>query len=202
VPSPLDDRFWKEEADRLWAAVGAFLASLLMEGAKIGQVAIPPTLRILVNWDVFDERMIRSLNDMRTKWWDGLTLNTQKLTKAEIDDWLRSGERLPALEERFITKGIFSPERAGRIAVTEVTRTISRGNSEIWGSTGFIRQGVWHTGNDDRVCQVCASLDGTHWDIEDVDAHPPTHVNCRCYLTPVVDEEMVSAIIADILAKA
>jgi SPP1 gp7 family putative phage head morphogenesis protein len=198
----LDSLFWKGENDKLWAVVGKVMAQLLMEGAKNGEEMIPANLRVLVNWDVFDNRIINTLTNLRTDWWDRLNDTTRINAQAEIEAWLKAGEKISRLDQRFVTKGIFSPERAGRIAVTEVTRVIARGSNDIWASTGFIYAGIWHTGNDDRVCDLCSSLEGTHIGVEDTDSHPPAHTGCRCYETPEVDMDAVNAMLDEILAKA
>lgn len=57
---------------------------------------------------------------------------------------------------------------------------------------------IWHTVMDERVCPICATLDGLTWEDQNpFDAtlraegrevwdllrdHPLTHPNCRCYL--------------------
>lgn len=202
MPIHLDEEFWRKEKDKLWAVVGPVLAALIIEGARTGESLLPLDLQVLINWDLFDERVLNALTKLRSTWWDSISNTTRKRATAQIEDWLRSGERIPDLERRFVSNNIFSAERAGKIAVTEVTRAVSRGNTEIWSSTGFIRQGVWHTANDEKVCELCESLDGTHWDIEDTDTHPPAHVWCRCWLIPIVDEEMVRNMIRGILEKA
>lgn len=44
---------------------------------------------------------------------------------------------------------------------------------------------VWHTQNDEKVCPLCASLDGMEWTYNDPNMLVPpddTHDNCRCTL--------------------
>lgn len=82
----------------------------------------------------------------------------------------------------------FGEPRAERIAVTETTRAYSRATmqyrNQLEEEQGFVMAGVWQTAADDRVCPICAPLDG----MPDVDwpesikeaGGPPAHVNCRC----------------------
>jgi SPP1 gp7 family putative phage head morphogenesis protein len=85
----------------------------------------------------------------------------------------------------------FSESRAQTVAVTEITRAYATAN-EIAGKqlkkefpdVRVIK--TWFTNNDDRVCQICAPLDGKEVDIDKeftggIDK-PPAHVNCRCWM--------------------
>ena len=48
-----------------------------------------------------------------------------------------------------------------------------------------VKRVMWHTANDERVCEDCEPLDGQIFDIDKVPDKP--HWNCRCYLTAVLD---------------
>ena len=52
------------------------------------------------------------------------------------------------------------PERAERIASTEITRAYAEGSREAWAASGSITLMRWRTSQDERVCDVCGSLDG------------------------------------------
>lgn len=60
-------------------------------------------------------------------------------------------------------------------------------------------QVVWMTAQDDRVCPICAALEGQTWDVNDPDIPVPggegdTHFNCRCRLMILgSDNEVVAA---------
>lgn len=82
----------------------------------------------------------------------------------------------------------FSAARAEAIAATEVTRAITAGEVGLVGylvATADIRMAsLWHTAEDDRVCELCESLDGVGQEIYgmvSIDG-PPAHPNCRCWL--------------------
>ena len=43
----------------------------------------------------------------------------------------------------------------------------------------------WITANDDKICPVCLTLEGSYWEVNDPDVPTPdsdTHPNCRCML--------------------
>ncbi len=99
----------------------------------------------------------------------------------------------------------FSESRARTVAVTEITRAYARGNQlageELKKEFPDVRVvKIWYTNNDDRVCDICAPLDGmevgideffTTEDDKSVGIDPPAHVNCRCWTdyTTVLGEE-------------
>ena len=44
---------------------------------------------------------------------------------------------------------------------------------------------VWIAEDDGKTCGVCNELDGEIFDLDD--APPKQHINCRCYLIPIVE---------------
>jgi len=86
--------------------------------------------------------------------------------------------------------------RAWRIAVTETTRAYAQGQqlgavqlAEEFPGVRVVKR--WYTNNDDRVCDLCAPLDGVEaeqdedfYEAEDeyANGNPPRHVNCRCWI--------------------
>jgi SPP1 gp7 family putative phage head morphogenesis protein len=87
-----------------------------------------------------------------------------------------------------LRSGGFSEQRAQRIAVTEITRVYAEAN-QIYAQAlaaqypEFKVQKRFFTNVDDRVCPVCAPLDGKVADYNDEFEipNPPLHVNCRCW---------------------
>lgn len=83
---------------------------------------------------------------------------------------------------------IFSDSRAESIGVTETTAAISAGEinevDRLSIEFDVNATAVWVTEADERVCEVCAPLDGTseeQWGGE-FPSGPPAHPNCRCTL--------------------
>jgi HK97 family phage portal protein len=79
----------------------------------------------------------------------------------------------------------FGNVRAEMIATTEVTRAYAMATNEyqaMLAESGIEMTRVWNTNNDDRVCPICAPLDGEEEDNwpSDLRDGPPAHVNCRC----------------------
>jgi hypothetical protein len=97
----------------------------------------------------------------------------------------RSRNRLAAGQS---PAAVFGPARASRIAVTEITRSVS--HAEHFAAATFQTPGqrvltpTWHTEEDDDVCETCEPLDGKGRDIYGVrfPFGPPAHDSCRCWL--------------------
>ena len=87
-----------------------------------------------------------------------------------------------------------SEYRASVIAITETTRAYAEGNMAAWREAGVTKQ-QWQTNHDELVCEICGPLNGTVMEIGAAFGSdrgrafiaPPAHVNCRCWLSPVVE---------------
>lgn len=116
-----------------------------------------------------------------------------EITRSELGLYLRTyvteGWTLGELEAQIAT--IFGPDRANRIAVTEVTRAYSMAKwhtADEMAALGLPMIATWETEHDDLVCDICGPLDGkpeghgwTRLD-EKGNEQPPAHPNCRCSL--------------------
>jgi SPP1 gp7 family putative phage head morphogenesis protein len=82
------------------------------------------------------------------------------------------------------------------IAVTEITRAYAEGQRlagealrQEWPDARVTK--TWFTNNDDRVCEICAPLDGKTVALDDefgMDIQqPPAHVRCRCWIDTRTD---------------
>ena len=83
----------------------------------------------------------------------------------------------------------FHPVRAGRIAVTEITKAVSAGetiaNEILRREVGKQLTRRWWTRDDERVCPVCGPL---HRKLEfewhgQFPSGTPAHPECRCWMT-------------------
>lgn len=83
---------------------------------------------------------------------------------------------------------IFGPDRAASDAVTEITRAVSVAGEAGRATAlidGRILTATWNTELDNRVCPVCLPLEGAGPEVWSrlYPLGPPTHPNCRCFLT-------------------
>jgi hypothetical protein len=114
-----------------------------------------------------------------------------------INDITRS--QLGMYMQRYVTEGwtlgelreaiatIFGPDRAQRIAVTEVTRAYveaGRISADELAAMGLPMIEIWRTNADQLVCDDCEPRNGKAlgdgWERSD---GPPAHPNCRCITT-------------------
>jgi len=116
----------------------------------------------------------------------GINRTSRDMLAEALEQFVTTPETMGELREA--VGHIFTPERANRIAVTEVTRAYSEGTKtavEELKQVGLDMREIWHTDNDELVCEDCAPLNGTQRG-EDWEDYPPLHPNCRCS----VDVEM------------
>jgi SPP1 gp7 family putative phage head morphogenesis protein len=86
---------------------------------------------------------------------------------------------------RFIT----AKNRSETLARTEVIRahhiaTIQEYRN--WGVMGIKVLGEWQTAGDDRVCPICAALQGKVYTLDQIEGMIPQHPNCRCLALPLL----------------
>lgn len=199
MPTPLDAQFWEDEANALYEEMLPLFLTALAAGMDGGTDALPSNIQALVNPNVFNQAAIDYTRQYRYTYIRDITETTRKQTQDAIVNWIQTGQSLDVLEQSLA--GVYGEARAANIAATEVTRAFAQGNMTAWESTGFIRSGIWMTAQDERVCPICASHDGEHVGIGDIDAAPPnsSHPGCRCWLQPEVDEELVEEQLRNIL---
>lgn len=87
------------------------------------------------------------------------------------------------------TLGRFIPakRRAEILARTEIIRahhlaTIQEYRN--WGVVGVQVQAEWKTAGDDRVCPICASMEGNIYTLDEIEGMIPAHPQCRCIALP------------------
>ena len=220
-----DYDFWRKEELNLSDDVSDIAVVSVVAGAEAGLALLPNAIKPLVNEEIFNLAAMNYLRLYQLRDVHNIAETTRRKATQLIQEWLLSGDSLPALEAKLAL--ILGDRRAAQIAVTEVTRLFAQGNIMLWQSTGVVTSKVWRTARDEIVCPMCGTLDGMvvsleanfqqsaedlafsaqmkkllgpryneetalrraqnmiKWHSTEVEA-PPRHVNCRCYLQPVV----------------
>jgi SPP1 gp7 family putative phage head morphogenesis protein len=197
--SPYQMEFWSGDEDELWDDLAAPLMEIYLQGIDGGVDALPPALRVLVDFDRVNTDALAWAKQYRYTLIKGITDTTRKQVQTAVSDWITSGAPLDALES--VLERTFGSVRAKMIAQTESTRVFAQGNRAAFESTGLVEEVRWNTARDDLVCPICGPLDGTHIGIGDIDAYPPQHINCRCWIAPIVSEEALERRLDEILAE-
>ena len=206
--SPLQYAFWSEEFNKAWGSFAPLILRILLAGAQGGALELPAGASFLINWDAFNKDAVEYLNKWGLSFLSDVNQYTQERTISIIDRWIQTGEHMSVLEAKLAP--LFGAERARRIAVTEVTRMYAEGNLIAWKSTGYVTEKIWRTARDERVCPICGPLEGKSvaidagWSADNAGnivadygglLNPPAHVNCRCYLQPVVNEDAFAEVL-------
>jgi len=200
---PRNPLFWDEELAAMFNTFAPRIIGILLAGGQQAVGALPDAAAILMNWDVFNQNAIDWLNNYGMGWLKQINETSRNQVVNAIDDFIRQGKSMQALKKNIveILAPTYSKSRAESIATTEVTRIYAEGNLLAWKSTGTVTQKRWMTARDDLVCPICAPLDGMVVDIDSNGftteigglglSNPPAHINCRCWMTPVVDLDAI-----------
>lgn len=129
-----------------------------------------------------------------------------KILEESINEWIGASEVRDRISAEFNT---MRTSRAEAIWRTETIRMSNEATVEWWNQSWVVSGKEWLTARDDRVSEICASLDGKiislndnffdKWDKLTVGNNtytldysdtswPPSHVNCRCTLIPVIKQ--------------
>jgi SPP1 gp7 family putative phage head morphogenesis protein len=197
MANPFQQSFWDDDDGELWEALAATLLEVYFTGIDGGIDALPPALRVLVDFDRVNTDALAWAKQYRYTLIKGITDTTRRQVQAAVSDWIASGSPLDALEASL--ERTFGVVRAKMIAQTESTRVFAQANRAAFESTGLVDEVVWQTAVDDMVCPLCGPLHGTHIGVGDIDAMPPQHINCRCYVLPVVSEDRLAERLDEVL---
>lgn len=180
--------FWSEEERLLWESMSADFVGILVHGVNGGMNSLGDIAK-LINIDDLTSPIINYGRQYRSEWLHLISETTRDFVEKSITEWIASGDPLKELIKTLSNPdlGTFSKQRAKRIAVTETTRLYAQGNRLAWEKAG-VRQFIWQTARDERVCDPCGERHNQVYPIERM-GEIPLHVNCRCWAKPIVNYE-------------
>jgi SPP1 gp7 family putative phage head morphogenesis protein len=190
--------FWDDEMGGLWDEIAETMLEIYFHGIDGGVSALPPQLRVLVDFDRINQDAMQFAKDYKYNMIKGINDTTRKQTQKAVTDWIHSGSPLEALEK--VLEPIYGQVRSQMIAQTETTRVFAQGNRDAFESTDLVEQVKWQAANDELVCPICGELNNTLIDVADISALPPAHINCRCYILPVVSEDALARKLDEVLS--
>jgi hypothetical protein len=136
---------------------------------------------VTVGLDLVNERAATWAQQYTYDLVKGVTDTSQRQIAQAVDDYYRNAIDRRGMIERIARE--FGPERAERIAVTEVTRAAAEG-ARVYGgeldALGLRTRPIWQTAVDERVCPLCGPR---HLQAIEDGMYPPAHPNCRCWVT-------------------
>lgn len=170
-------------------------------------------------FDPYRANIQKWFGDKANKVGGDVNAETEKQLRTTLADGIKANEtnyELRARVEQVL--GYASTRRADNIARTESARAQTYADIAAWQQSGVVEYKRWYTAQDERVCQYCASMDGTiekvginyfnKGDTLDVDytganGQPrtgtlkfdydgikgaPLHGSCRCVLIPILSQ--------------
>ena len=124
-------------------------------------------------FDDYSKLIIKSVDDTTKEWIAG-----------KIQEGKNNGLSPYEIQQSLINDGkIISKIRAERIVLTETAKAMYEVETEASKRYG-IKYWIWRTSLDERVCKICAPLEGLRAKVGEEfpgGYHQPAHVSCRCY---------------------
>jgi SPP1 gp7 family putative phage head morphogenesis protein len=119
--------------------------------------------------------------------WEGITEAMDAKLRDILTDGVSHGRHPREVARTITTELGIDSERAFTIAHTEIARCHSDGQLDEMEDMGVTKLGAaveWLTAGDDRVCEMCAPLNGIVLTTKEACGLLPRHDECRCCWTP------------------
>lgn len=193
---------WEKTARSQLAAAGRqqgkFAETMLVTtlGEAGGQVASTPItqarMRAILTSEPFEGQILK-------EWSQGIQVDTLKRVRQQVRLGMINEESIPDLtkrirgtwdakQQRFLGGVLETTTRQAEAVVrTAVNHVSNRGLLETYRENSHVVDKVMFSAAlDDRTTVLCASLDGTIYDVGDPGIPtPPLHFNCRSALVPI-----------------
>ena len=187
-----DDEFWRGIQGRIALRMGTVAGKVVAEGVRAAA-----SQGAIADMDELMATVIRLAKETSSIYWGKIVDTTRAAIREAIAAWVETGVVTPEQQMRGLStlieglEQMFSPERAERIAVTEVTRLFAVGVQAAGDSDPLVGGYRWLTAEDEAVCPICGPRHNVVYPKGQV-PDCPAHVSCRCDLTPVPLEDMPS----------
>ncbi len=94
------------------------------------------------------------------------------------------------------TLGRYIPaeRRAEMLARTEIIRAHHKGMVQeyrTWGVEGVQVMAEFRTAGDNRVCDICSSMEGSRYTLDEAEGLIPVHPLCRCIILPIEKNPLI-----------
>ena len=170
----------------LWETMGKEMLGVLtpatINTSLLAAENVVNSIPIGVNWDMVNQRAASWASTHNTRVVREMYGNTNQATRDMVADFYTQGLSVGDLRRRL--QGRLGAMHSEMVAVTEVTAAAVEGGrivADELAAEGVTMIESWVTARDERVCIICAPLDGKvlgdGWTRMD---GPPAHIRCRC----------------------
>lgn len=188
----LEEGFWSVELRRLLKILLPLIEDAAMDSAELSAKSLIE-IGLGVDFTLVNQAVEKWASSYTFDLVKGITETSRGFLQESLGTWIESGARLGDLISQL--EPLFGSVRANMIGVTETTRSFAHGNIEVWKTVDSVVGMRFMTAEDELVCQElsdgqpgCSDLSGQVFELDDHFHTPPIHVNCRCYLQPVMSE--------------
>ena len=150
------------------------------------------TIGMAFDWTLAHTQAARWASQYSYELVRGINSTTQARLQTAVNDWFRERTTIGDLQQELAP--LFGKKRAGMIATTETTRAAYEGSVQGYRESGVVNEVEWVSVNDERVCLICGDgPDGLNGKRAPLGGSfpggytAPAHVNCRCFVRPVVE---------------
>jgi hypothetical protein len=185
----LDDAFWDGEGDDL----AAELFQVLTQAGKDGVRLFGEQVTVGIDYSKVDARVAEKAREYVYE----LVAGINSTTRQALQNAIAAFAETPGMTIGDVIGMLpYDEARAVQIATTEITRAYASAAQEAGEMLAEDFPGVdvvttWWTNVDDRVCPICAPLDGAETPIDepfvggDGESYPfpPAHPGCRCWVS-------------------
>lgn len=188
-PAAIGEAFWIKQNEIMAAAFAVGIEKVLQSGIND---ALDDWLAFVENETLQDTLISATMTNVSTfanqysfELVKDINSNTRAYLQEIFSRAIPEGWTLEEIEAAL--SEYYGEVRASLIAITESTRAYNQGvmmTNDQLRALGYRIVDVWHTANDDRVCDICAPLDGRErgdgWNDNPPDG---SHIGCRCGIT-------------------
>lgn len=138
-----------------------------------------------VDEDILTQRVLEFFAKYTNEWYDAFELTTRNQLRAVLEQGVQEGLAYRDIAKKL--EPIFSKKRAMLITQTEMTRLMNAGADLVY-QEAQVQRVKYKTVRDAYVCDICEAVAD---EVFPLDSKPelPQHPRCRCFYSPVVEEE-------------
>ena len=185
----------------------------LLSSYLVGGKAAFSVFEIRTPFNLRDLNAEKKLKTEMNKLSKQVSKELQNKIKNELLDGVKNGDSIPQLRQRVsdvwnnpitvtvppkvidgeVVRQGYSYEMSNKhwattVSRTETTKAYNMGRLDGFRQGGVVSMVEFSTSPDERLCTVCAGLEGVQYSLDKADGIVPVHANCRCTLIPLLGD--------------